>query len=233
LLQFLHFRSQPHLADDHVMRRSKNRGMYWNGFWYIYSSSLVSLGAAYTLFVLSFSTTSGDSHRRLSLALFPAEDVGEGLAATTEQRVLAGGGATLYPPAEMEQRAAHMFSIALALVFFTLDGMSIMHVGFKHGQHRCYFDKTKSFNLIGVFLVLIRVGIVAFVATLSQWITDPEVLSTIGLGVTLSQVLLRRLGDKYLPEAMEHVGEEPGGGKWPNTTEARAIPEATPEEEEE
>jgi hypothetical protein len=221
LLQFLHFRSQPHEADDHVMRRSKNRGIYWSGFWHVYSASLVALGAVYTLFVLSFSA-SNDSHRRTTLLLLEAEGT---------ERVLAAGGASPYPPDEMEQRAAHMFSMALATIFLTLDGMSVMHVGFKHGAHRCYCDKQKSYNLKGVFLVLIRFCIVAFVATLSQWITDPEVLSGIGLGITLFQVLLRRLGEMYLPEAMEHLGEQDNGGKWPNTTEARAIPEATPEEE--
>ena len=40
LLQVLHFRSQPHLADQHATRRDKTAGVWWNVFQYIYSMAL-------------------------------------------------------------------------------------------------------------------------------------------------------------------------------------------------
>jgi hypothetical protein len=187
LLQYLHFRSQPHSADDHVLRRSKNRGMISNNLWFAYSASLIGLGAAFTLFVLSFSWAKegdGNDHRRL-----------------------AGGGGTPYPVDEMKQRAAHMFSISLSMIFLMLDAISFLHLGFEHSKKRCYCKKNNKYNFKGVFLVTIRFGIVPFVATLSQWITDPEVLAGAGLGLTLFQVVLRKLGEKYMNEGMEHLDE--------------------------
>src|SRR5210317_2264423 len=59
-LQYLYFRSLPHVADDHAIRRSKNRGMFWLLSWFAYSASLVGLGAGFTIFVLSFSLEEED-----------------------------------------------------------------------------------------------------------------------------------------------------------------------------
>jgi low temperature requirement protein LtrA len=70
LLQYLYFRSQPHNADDHAVRKDKHLGMMWTIVLFVYSASLVALGVALMLFVLSFSSSSSDSdheddpHRR-------------------------------------------------------------------------------------------------------------------------------------------------------------------------
>jgi hypothetical protein len=204
-LQYLHFRSMPHRADDHAMRRSKNRGMVWIACKYAYSGALLALGAAFTLFVTSFSYE----------VLVDDEDD----TTDSDHRVLAGGGVGTMSRHEFknrEQRAAHLFSIAMALSFFALDGMSIMNVGFDNARKRAYCDKSHAYNIKGVVLVALRVGAIVFVATLSQWKTDPQVLAGIGLGVTIGQILLRKLGQKYLNKKLEDEGtddsEEGGGG---------------------
>jgi hypothetical protein len=195
-LQFLHFRSQPHHADDHALRRDKNRGMFWITLWFAYSASLIALGAAFTLFLLSF-----------ALVVVDQEDSNGG-DDDHRRRWLAGGSDSPYSPQEMEQRAAHIFSIALALIFFTLDAMSVMHVGLEHSKKRCYCKKTKTTNSKGILLVFIRLGILVFVATLSQWITNPETLAGAGLGLTLFQCILRTLGEWFLPESIEGLEDK-------------------------
>lgn len=67
-LQYLHFRSMPEHADDFALRRSKNRGMVWALLHYAYSCALLGLGAALSLFVLSFSyEVAADDHRVLEI----------------------------------------------------------------------------------------------------------------------------------------------------------------------
>jgi hypothetical protein len=179
--------------------------MYWVTFWFTYSASLIALGAAFTLFLLSFSLdveredNGGDDHRRRWLSS----------SFLDHHRWLAGDVTTSpYSPHEMDQRAAHIFSIALALIFFTLDAMSFMHVGMEHFKKRCYCKKKKTTNSKGILLVFIRLGILAFVATLSQWITNPATLAGTGLALTLFQCVLRTLGDRFLPESIESLEDD-------------------------
>jgi hypothetical protein len=58
-------------------------------------------------------------------------------------------------------------------------------------------------NSKGILLVVIRLGIVAFVAPLSQWMTNPITLAGIGLGLTGFQCTVQKLGDWFLTESME------------------------------
>lgn len=198
-LQYLHFRSMPHEADDHAMRRSKNRGMAWIFFKYVYSCALVALGAAFALFVTSFSYEMAEdgTHRRA----LNNEEFWTG-------RFLAGGGGSLTRDEfdAMEQSAANLFSIALSVVFIALDGMSFMNVGFEGSKARCQCQRTDKYNIKGVFVIAVRVGLLVFCATLSQWKTDPQLLAEAGLGITVGQIIMRKLGMKYLNKKLEQVG---------------------------
>lgn len=66
-------------------------------------------------------------------------------------------------------------------------------------------------------------GLVLFyflTASLPYIVSDLELLSVVGCGVVLLQVLLRTLGFRYFPiskRAMEDLY------RWPNVTEARSI----------
>ena len=182
LLEYLHFRSQPHHADDHAARRDKNAGMMLGWFHQVYSASLIALGAAFTLFVMEFSY----------------EDYGDG-------RLLAGGGAPKYDFEERQRRMGHVFSASLALVFFSLDAMSICHVGLKGGKNRCVCKHTKTKNTKGMILVALRAGIIAFVATLSQWVTSPQRLAGTGLALTVLQIVLRYVGTILFPNVQVYA----------------------------
>ncbi|CAB9505398.1 expressed unknown protein [Seminavis robusta] len=222
LLQYLHFRSQPHHADAHAWRRNKDAGVGWTGMHQIYSAALVSLGAAFTLMVLEFTyqTESDDDNHR---------------------RFLAGGGASKYEPKDRRQRTALLFSISLATIWFCLDCMTIFHLGIKTSHHRCQCSKSKVLNVKGIILVMIRVGLILFMATLGLYETDPQNLAIIGLFGVVLQLILRKLGTKYLSanrvhalgEATEHkdanascrAGDvDPEENKWPNVTHAVAQP---------
>ena len=219
LLQYLHFRSQPHHADGHATRRNKDAGTIWAGVQFVYSSALVTLGSAFTLLLINV-TSSGS--RRLT---------------TSPDRQLSGTIQFNYDPDELRQRAAYMYSASLALVFFSLDVMSLLHVGLENGKNRCVCKHTHKKNVKGFILIAVRAGLIAFVATLGQWMTDPEVLVGIGLAFSLFEVVTRALGQIIFPavprvhavtssddhqQHKQESVEDPEGDKWPNTTHARA-----------
>lgn len=207
LLQYLHFRSQPGHADGHALRRNKDAGVGWTCFHMIYSAALIAVGAAFTLMVLEF--TYDDYHQ------------------SNDHRFLAGGGGSRYEPEERRQRTAHLFCISLATVWFCLDVMTLFHLGIKTSHNRCQCSRSKKFNVKGIILVVMRAGLLFFMATLSQYETHPENLAFAGLMGVLLQLVLRKLGTKYLSAAQIHALENEGAldpekGKWPNVTHAQA-----------
>jgi hypothetical protein len=206
LLQYLHSMSQPNSADFHALRRHKNAGIGWHALQHVYSFSLVSFGAAFTFFLTSF-----------------AYDYGGRLLAD-------------YETDSYQTQAANLFGGSLAIIFFCLDIMILLHLGVEESRNRCVCKHTKQKNLKGIFLVIFRILLLAFTATLGLWQTEPENLSIIGLALILVQLFLRRLGGRYLSH--EHAIEletkytaehnvpmsdaDAGDADWPNVTHARA-----------
>ena len=222
LLQYLHFRSQPHHADGHALRRDKNAGILWSCFQFIYSGALIALGAAFTLFVLDF--TKQDS-RRLE-AEIPEQDA----------RFLAGGGESKYEPDELRQRAAHLFSASLSVIYFSLDMIGVLHVGIQSGKEKCVCKETHTKNYKGIFMLLFRACFLAFVATLSQWTDDPQELAGLGLASVVLEITSRFINERVfsrwdkhkLRKRLSRKGNQLDGrhdseeNKWPNTTQASA-----------
>jgi hypothetical protein len=89
---------------------------------------------------------------------------------------------------------------------------------------------------VGVALILARVGLIVFIATLRGYVTDPLLLAVIGLCGILAQVLLRVISSIVFPDDGVHtegvdehgnpivVEDDENENKWPNTTQAQALP---------
>lgn len=176
LLQYLHFRSQPHDPKWHAMRRHKNAGISWSVLNQIYSFAFVILGAAFT----SFLTASSDNN------------IGSRLVASAESP-------------DTKKATAHLFSGSLGVIFACLDIMTVLHLGLKESHDRCVCEQTKRKNVKGIFLVFIRFGVIVFIATLSQWESEPETLTLAAVACVLFQLLMRKLGGKYLSHSQVHV----------------------------
>lgn len=212
LLQYLHFRSQPHHADGHALRRHKNAGIGWTLFHQIYSAALISMGAAFTLLVMEYT--------------YAGEVIGD----DGHRRFLAGGGGgdgASMDPEDRQQRIAHLFCGSLATIWFCLDAMTLLHLGITNSHNRCQCEHTKSFNVKGIVLLVCRVGLLLFMTTLSQYETDPENLALLGLMGVVLQLALRKLGTMYLSAEQVHALEQEGkldpeSRKWPNVTHAQA-----------
>ena len=205
LLEYMHFRSQPHHADDHAMRRNITRGYAYIILFQLFSAALIILGASYKMLLYEFiysdyddgaddSEAEKEDHRRM---LF---------APIAMRRWLAGGGggALLYEPEDRQQRSAHLFCWSLAAVFLFSDLLIIVHKGIKEHMYKCKNNqRSKAAKLLGLPLVIVRIALIVFMATLSQYATDGGLISFVGLVCIVVELMLRVVGTALFKEETE------------------------------
>lgn len=186
LLEYLHFRSQPHDPDEHAMRRSIPSAVAFNILMHIYSIALVVLGTSYKMFLFEFVYKNEGGRRFLSPII---------------ERLLAGGesAALRFDTDNRQERIAHFFAGSLAIVFFCLDGMSLAHSGMSKSFQRCECSESHKTRVDVVLLVIFRLTIMGFFATLSQYCTDPALLATLGFVGVVLQLFIRVLGSFLFP----------------------------------
>jgi hypothetical protein len=245
LLQYLHFRSQPHNPDSHAMRRHKNAGILYAVLFAWYSAALLIVGVSYKLFLYE-SGTDYDTNRKLS-AFLPPSDVDNEKTARDLAAIVSGSSSKSCVPYgdERKENNAHLFCGAMAVVFFCMDTIVLSHVGIKKEVSRCKFKDrvctttgkhTTQYNYKGIVLVTFRCSITIFMATLSQWISDPQYLAQIGLAAVVCQLINRFLGDIFFPDAghfgavhhhegMDEEDEYDEEYKWPNVTHPQSSGE--------
>lgn len=210
LLEYMHFRSQPHHADDHAMRRSKTRGYAYLILFQLFSGALIILGASYKMLLFEFiypdyddngdEDYSAENEDHLRMLFAP-------VTGRTMHRWLAGGGgggALLYEPKDRQQRSAHLFCGSLAAVFLLSDLLIIVHKGMKEHMDKCKNNqRSKAAKLLGLPLLLVRIAVIGFMATLSQYATDGSLISFVGLVCILIELMLRVVGTALFKEETE------------------------------
>ena len=203
LLEYLHFRSQPHDADDHALRRSKEAGIIFTTIMQVYCASLVVLGTSYKMLLYEY--------------VYEAKAAGHRVLSNPLSLLLAGAGAPMFDLEERRQRIAHFFCISMAIVWLCSDLMIINHRGLKDNLGRCRFSHKGLLRFFAFILVVLRIGMVCFIATLSQYVTQPSVLAFVGLIGISGQVLLRVVGSSFFgPEFEKHHDND--SSLWPNVT---------------
>lgn len=130
---------------------------------------------------------------------------------------------------EILTAAAHLFCGTMAVIFTCLDVMTLLHVGWKQSVARLGRN-----NCMGMFAIFLRVVLIVFIATMSQYERDHKTLSVTGLCCVLAQLALRKMANKYLAPDHHHshlpvddkvkTDSEIGEQTWPNVTHARAEP---------
>ena len=190
----------------------------------IYSFALVSVGVSFKMLLYEYiyQESGGYKLRRLMQLL-----------RDSAMRRLAGGGGPKYSTDERQQRVANFFCGSLAIAWICLDLMILNHQGLRNNVRRCECQITKRVSKVGVFFAFVRVGLVAFIASLSQYVQKPELIAIIGMVTIIAQVFTRVFGDMIYPKAKvasagDHGDEADGSerdseeGHWPNVTHARA-----------
>jgi hypothetical protein len=198
LLQYLHFRSQPHDPDEHAMRRHRISGILFSIVYHIYSLSLVILGATYKMFLYEYVYAGAASeiantvtHGRSMLSMFMASS-----------RWLSGSesAALRFTTSERQRRIAIFFSGSFALVWLCMDALILAHKGMPSMKHKYECNcKTGKRKLYCAIMFVCRVALIAVIATLFLYETRPNVLALIGLCGNIAQLLLRVGGSILFP----------------------------------
>ena len=166
--QSLHYRSQPHHAEEHAMRRSTKAGTLFLLLMQSYSMALVALGASYKLLLTEHIYDDGYTDHYLY---------------GSSRRL---GGEEL-PMAERRQRIAVLFTASLTVAFAVLDAMILCHKGIRENWNRLKSRK-------GVVVTLIRIALLLFCASFSFYVSEPEILSIAGLLAIALQIVFRVAG---------------------------------------
>jgi len=230
LLQFLYFKSQPHSADYHAMRRSRLAGIVYGVVIQYYSAALIVVGVSYKMLLIEYSkdhevkpsdgyeNTSGaadDSHRWLAGSSSSSDDL------STSER---------------QKRIALMFGCGLGTLFICLDLLLLAHNGFASTRQRCRSEKTGKFNILGFFLVVVsRYLIVAFIVVICLHYTDPMGVAWLGFAAIVMQIIVRITGKILFPRTIsihENDGEkvvvvmkeDSGEHEWPNVSHPGTVP---------
>jgi hypothetical protein len=191
LLHYTHFRSQPSSPDDHAIRRKRSAGYLFGLLMQAYSAALIILGVSYKMLLYEFSY--GNSARQRSLL--------PGMP-----RWLAGSVPDLALDGEVRrQNIADFFSASFAVVYFCSDTMLVVHRGLKDNVGRCRCPHTHKARVKGIVMIALRVGLWVFMALLSQWQTDPMLLSLIGLVSIICQIVLRVASSIVFMDERVHV----------------------------
>lgn len=152
----------------------------------VYSIALVVLGTTYKMFLYEIAKNSlktAGSRRRMNLG-------------GTMSRWLAGEDIGL-PTEVRHQNTAHLFSGSMAIVWLCLDVFILAHKGLETNIYR--FNCVWYWKVAIAVFVLMRIGLIAFFATLSQYETDPLVLASIGCAGVIIQFTLRAVGSALFP----------------------------------
>jgi hypothetical protein len=103
------------------------------------------------------------------------------------------------------QNIADFFSASFAVVYFCSDTMLVVHRGLKDNVGRCRCPHTHKARVKGIVMIALRVGLWVFMALLSQWQTDPMLLSLIGLVSIICQIVLRVASSIVFMDERVHV----------------------------
>ena len=109
-------------------------------------------------------------------------------------RNLAGlelGGLSPYTD-ELRQRAAYLYTTSLSVALTSLELMRVCHEGPK-----AWFAFGKS--RAGILIFIIRVCLIIFIATLSQWVIDGDKLSVIGMCILVLEAMICFVWDYCFP----------------------------------
>ena len=195
LLQYLHYQSQPTDPNDHAMRRSFGSSFSYYWLVQVYSLSLIIFGACYKMLLYEFVyrdyednsgyNSSGKMRRSLIQHVFHQR---RWTAASV------GSFVTQLDPEDRQQRESHFFSGSLAVIFFCLDALSLAHCGISSQWNRCECADTRTKRILAWSLVACRVALLSLATSMSQFVSDPEKVATIGVFIIVAQLLVRYIG---------------------------------------
>lgn len=203
LLQYCHYKYQPHSPSRHAFRRSLRGGASYYVIMIIYCHALVAVGTAYKMFLSQYAYQDSLKNKKL-----------RHLVTTLISRNLAGAEDEIKYDVEHKKAVANLFCISMAVVWICLEAMWVAHSGTKK-----YFAFLWSKQ--GLFCGILRGSIVILMGTISLYAIEPEEVALIGLALICADMATIIVSDYFWSKRFEIPDDE---GHWPNVTGPASVP---------
>ena len=218
-LQYLYFKSQPHDANEHALRRDRIAGTLFITFIQYYSAALIIVGVSFKMLLTEYKYQN------------EANSNSDYQSSAENYRFLAASGDTdsKYSMEERRRRIAIFFCLGIGISFLTLDLMTIAHKGLNEIHDRYFNTENVRSRVMGFILIALRAAVVFFICTCFFYISEPEQVALSGLISILLQVILRLVGFVYFPPKKSKHVSELSSSIWPNVTYPASIKPSAPQ----
>jgi hypothetical protein len=203
LLQYCHYKYQPHSPSRHAFRRSVRGGTMYYVILIIYCHALVAVGTAYKMFLTQYAYEDSFNNKKL-----------RHLVTTLMSRNLSGAGDEIKYDAKHKKAVANLFCISMAVLWVCLEAMWVAHSG--RGKYLA-FVRSKQ----GLFCGILRASIVILMGTISQYTIVPEQVALIGLALICADMAVIIVSDYFWSKRFEIPDDN---SHWPNVTEPASVP---------
>lgn len=162
-----------------------------------YSLALIILGTSYKMLLYEHLYSDEDATKRSLFAQSP------------DSRWLAGAesAALRFNTIERQQRVSHFFGGSLTVVFVCMDIICLAHRGVKANWHR-YEEVSKRKKLGASLHLALRISLPIFTATISQYLTEPNILAMVGLVAVICQLCVRIFASSIFENDQSQAEEE-------------------------
>lgn len=201
LLMYLYFVSGPTHAEGHALYSHERTGYGVLVLMQFYSAGLVIVGACYKLFMYEYTYENYE------------EEFGRLLLLEEHRSLAGGGGLGDLDEATRRRQIAYFFCFSLGIVWVCSDLITLMHKGLYYNWARLYNESTEKVRHAVIMVIAARIGLVAFIATLWLYLTDPHHLAAIGMCCILVQVALRAVGNAMFPHEKDESDSDSSGSK--------------------
>lgn len=209
LLQFCHYKYQPHSPNTHAFRRSIRGGSIYYVLIMIYAHALVAVGTSYKMFLSQYAYE--DNLKNKHMRHLVTTLLSRNLAGTADQSKLS--------TVELKQAVANMFCISMVAVWVCLEGMWITHNGTT--KYLAYL-KTRH----GFCLGMLRLLLIVLMGSISSYTIEPERVTLVGLGLICAEIATGAFMSYFWSKQFEDKDEHGHGDHWPNVTEPESVPKA-------
>ena len=195
LLQILKFESEPAHADEHALWRNQQAGMSFSILIQIISMGLIAFGVSFKVFLTTIhSEASEDAYGYESDSY--GEEYGDdsygdkyGSDYNDGHRMLAA------VPTIADKAMGALYCGSLTIVLLSMELMLGTHRSVQDIWSLLYHDRENGvFNIPIVAISILKFVLIAMVATLNKWVTDPTSLTLIGFGVVTALAITRVVG---------------------------------------
>lgn len=230
MLQMLKFESQPAHADGHALWRSMKAAAMFSILIQIMSMALVAFGVCYKVMLKDVIKENDPKYDYLTPSPYDGTDktmdtYDTADSAHSHHRILGSDETSSITP----EANATLFFGSLAVILICLELLTVTHKGMAETFYLLLQNPEDTPghttpNWPYVFILIAKLGILTYTATMALWLTDPLEIAVAGFLVALAMAVIRIIGWSFLhhkvlsqgaPSALDTSTTQPSGPEKP------------------